>query len=221
MNDHFLQSRPRLLTSIALAFVVTFILGFFYIPLNFSFLEKFLIAYNFFQWSYFFSLLQLILTTGHHKIREKALSQDENANFVLAFSIVASILTLVTIAFELSSAKQSFGISKSIHLILPAITLLGVWSLLPTMFAIHYAHLFYLQEDNNKKPLHFPDHPTNPDYFDFLYFAANIAVASQTADVEVMSSRMRRIVTLQCILSFLFNTSVLALGINVAASLLQ
>jgi len=91
----------------------------------------------------FLSLFQLIMTTGHHKIKARALSQDENANFVLAFSVLASILTLIAIAFELGSAKQAYGMSKSVHLILPAITLIGAWSLLPTMFSIHYAHLFF------------------------------------------------------------------------------
>jgi len=107
------------------------------------------------------------------------------------------------------------------HLILPAVTLLGVWALLPTMYAIHYAHLYYLTENEEKRPMRFPDAHITPDYLDFLYFSVTITVASQTADVCVTSKRGRRLVLVQSVLAFLFNTSVLALGINVAASLLN
>ena len=55
---------------------------------------------------------------------------------------------------------------------------------------------------------------------DFLYFSFTIGAAAQTSDVSVTSSRMRRIVLVQTVLSFLFNTTVLALAINVAAGML-
>ncbi len=189
--------------------------------INLSILEKILVAYNIFQWSYLLSLLGVIFTSHYMRIKEQALREDESANFVLSIASISSLVSLITIALELSSARDVHGISKTIHLALPAITLIGAWSLLPIMFAIHYAHLFYLTNDVKKKPLVFPDNPENPDYFDFLYFSMNIAVASQTADINVNSKRARRLVLAQCILAFLFNTSLLALGINVAASLLQ
>ncbi len=221
MKKNILETRPRITFSILFTFLVMFFLSFIQFPFLLSNLEKLLIAYNIFQWSYLINLLNLMFKTSHQKIQERAKAQDESANFVLGLSSVASFLTLVAIAFELSSAREAHGLSKSVHLILPAITLLGVWSLLPAMYAIHYAHIYFLTHDQNKLPIKFPDNPEKPDYFDFLYFSINIAVASQTADVTINSSRIRRLVILQSILSFLFNTSVLALGINVAASLLQ
>lgn len=221
MKKNILESRPRILLSLLFTFLVMFLLSFIQFPFLLSNLEKLLIAYNIFQWSYLLNLLNLMFKTSHQKIQERAKAQDESANFVLGLSTISSFLTLVAIAFELSSARDAHGISKSVHLILPAITLLGVWSLLPTMYSIHYAHIYFLTSDHSKLPIKFPDNPEKPDYFDFLYFSINIAVASQTADISICSSRIRRLVILQSILSFLFNTSVLALGINVAASLLQ
>ncbi len=59
-----------------------------------------------------------------------------------------------------------------------------------------------------------------PDYWDFLYFAANLGAAAQTSDVMITSPSMRRLVLGHTILSFLFNTTILALAVNVGAGLL-
>ena len=110
-------------------------------------------------------------------------------------------------------------------------TVLGAWVLVPTMFTLTYASLFY--QAGSAHPAHtgglasdgrglaFPGEGQGfkPDYFDFLYFAFTIAVASQTADVAVTSQRMRRLVLLQSLLSFGFNTAILAFTINLAASM--
>ncbi len=221
MKSSFFKARPRLIFSIFLTLVFALILQHSIFQAILSSLEKSLILYNVFQWSYLISLLFLIFTSSFKRIKERAISEDESANFVLGISSLSSIVTLITIAFELGSTKEAHGALKSVHLILPAITLIGVWILLPVMYAIHYAHLYYLNDNQDKRILKFPDNPEYPDYFDFLYFSATIAVASQTADVSVNSKRGRRLVLAQSVLAFLFNTSVLALGINVAASLLN
>src|SRR3954471_2114409 len=89
-------------------------------------------------------------------------------------------------------------------------------------FALHYAHDYYGGPGADRGGLAFPkDSPErDADYWDFLYFAVTIGAASQTSDVTVVSHRTRRYVLAHTILSFLFNTTVLALAINVGASLL-
>ncbi len=221
MINRFLRVRLRFIASLVLMGLSALSFELLDLAKKLSLLEKILISYNVFQWTYLLSLVFIIFTTSYRKAKEEALAQDESANFVLGFSSIASVLTLITIAFELSSAKEAHGLHKSLHLALPAITLIGVWVLLPTMFAIHYAHLYYQTENEEKRPLQFPDKPMYPDYFDFLYFSVTISLASQTADIAVHSKRGRRLVLIQSILSFIFNTSVLAFGINVAASLLN
>lgn len=221
MEQSFLHARPRFLFSVSLCAMTIGVLNFTQLAEKFSLLEKVLVSYNVFQWTYLLSLLIFAFTASHRKIKDHARAQDESANFVLAFSSISSVLTLVAIALELTAAKEAHGLHKTMHLVLPAVTLVGVWALLPTMYAIHYAHLYYLTDVESKRPLKFPDNPEYPDYFDFLYFSVTISVASQTADVSVNSKRGRRLVLIQSILAFLFNTSVLALGINVAASLLN
>jgi uncharacterized membrane protein len=77
-------------------------------------------------------------------------------------------------------------------------------------------------KDNDGGGIKFPDETANfePDYSDFLYFSFTIAVASQTADVVITNRSVRRLVLLQSVLSFVFNTAIVAFTINMAASLL-
>ena len=99
------------------------------------------------------------------------------------------------------------------------LTILISWVFLHTLFTIHYAHHFYGGADE-ESGLKFPDGIDEPGYWDFLYFSFTIGVAAQTADVAVSSTSMRKLTLLHAVLSFLFNTTILALAINVGASLL-
>jgi uncharacterized membrane protein len=94
------------------------------------------------------------------------------------------------------------------------------------MFALHYAHDYFAATDTMddgpdslRGGLSFPQ-TENPDYYDFLYFAYVIGVASQTADVSITSKAMRKTALVHCILAFFFNSAVLALTINIAAGLI-
>ena len=89
------------------------------------------------------------------------------------------------------------------------------------VFALHYAHEYYRPEDpasDARGGLEFPGCP-KPDYWDFLYFATSIGATSQTSDVAIRSRALRRLVMLHAVVSFVFNTMILALTVNLAASL--
>jgi uncharacterized membrane protein len=91
--------------------------------------------------------------------------------------------------------------------------------MLPVIFALNYASLYYAAD----KPggLGFPtsDPAFEPDYTDFLYLSFAIAVAFQTSDVNILSRPMRRLVLVQGVVAFFFNSAILALTINAAANL--
>jgi uncharacterized membrane protein len=109
---------------------------------------------------------------------------------------------------------------KYAHIGLAIFTIMSSWAFTHMMFALHYAHDYFANCINSKPPgLEFPGEEA-PDYGDFLYFAFVIGTSGQTADVSFTSNAMRRIGLLHCVLAFLFNTTVLALTINIAASLL-
>ena len=87
-------------------------------------------------------------------------------------------------------------------------------------FALYYAHDYYLPDDGGDAQggLEFPGTEV-PDYWDFLYFATSIGATSQTSDTAIKSHSLRRLVTLHSVIAFFFNTAVLALTVNIAASL--
>lgn len=153
------------------------------------------------------------------QIRYRASLQDEGQFVILILVIVAAIASLAAIVAELAVAKNMQGSFKYAHIGLALFTIVASWAFTHMMFALHYAHDYYAAS-TNKRPLGlaFPAEET-PDYGDFLYFAYVIGTSAQTADVSFTSKPMRRVGLLHCVLAFLFNTAVLALTINIAASL--
>ena len=98
-------------------------------------------------------------------------------------------------------------------------TVVRSWILLPTEFALPFASRFYRSPHGSGPRFPQADAGFKPDYGDLLYFSVTIALASQTADVSVVTAPMRRLVMLQALVSFGFNTAILAFTVNIAASL--
>ena len=151
-------------------------------------------------------------------IRARAARQDDGRQAILIILLLAIAASLAAIAGLLSEAKASAHDLRLLHLVLAASTILMAWFVTQAVFTLHYAHEFYRPSDGQKSinGLDFPG-DSNPDYWDFLYFATSIGAASQTSDVSVRTKTFRRLVTLHAIISFLFNTAILALAINLAA----
>jgi uncharacterized membrane protein len=100
-----------------------------------------------------------------------------------------------------------------------ALTIFSSWSFVHTSFAPHYAHEYYGEGANQRRGgLNFPGEEGEPDYWDFLYFAANLGATGQTSDVTITSRGIRRVALAHTILAFLFNTTILALAVNIGAS---
>jgi uncharacterized membrane protein len=111
------------------------------------------------------------------------------------------------------------GLLRGAHVALAGFTVLTSWAFIQIMFTLHYAHTYYAAACHGRPVgLRFPD-DDHPEYGDFFYFAAIIGTSGQTADVPFVSKHMRRIGSLHCILAYLFNTTVLAMLINIAAGL--
>jgi uncharacterized membrane protein len=96
-------------------------------------------------------------------------------------------------------------------------TLVLAWLFTNTIYAIHYAHLAYIQPDAGDCGLEFPG-TRQPVYWDFVYFAFTLGMTFQTSDVTITDPRIRRVVTVHCFAAFVFNIGVLAFTINVLGS---
>ena len=211
-----LFARLRLLISIIVGVICYYVL-----PAQLGTLQRLLIGWNVLAWLYLIFIWFRMLRTEVKDIQHIAKMQDQSAALVLGMVIIACMVSIVAILSELSSLHHLTGTPRVLHLLLTAMTLVVSWALLPSSFAMHYAHHHYLHRSKDVTPMIFPEKPDDPDYWDFLYFAFTIAVASQTADVATGTTEMRKITLLQSVISFIFNLAILGLSVNVGAGLLS
>jgi uncharacterized membrane protein len=178
-----------------------------------------LIGWNVAVWLYLILASWMMWHADHRRLRRVALAQAETVHTALAVVVVASVVSLIGVVVELSAAKLSGASHALPHLALAFATVIGSWLLLPTMFALTYASRYYRVAPGGGLAFAGADATFDPDYGDFLYFSFTIAVAGQTADVDVATSPMRRLVLLQALLSFAYNTAILALTVNSVAGM--
>jgi uncharacterized membrane protein len=179
-----------------------------------------LVSWDAAVWTYLALMWIEMARADHVRVRDIAQREDENATVVLTVICFATVASIAAIVLELASSKGGSGSAAGLsHYVVTAVTLIGAWFLIPTIFTLHYARLFFAA-DKQETALKFPDHKLDPNYWDFLYFSFTIAVASQTSDVVLRSREVRRVALAQSVLSFYFNVAVLGLCINMAAGLL-
>lgn len=155
------------------------------------------------------------------EIRARAGLDDEGRAMILGLVLGATVAAIVAVALELSLAKDSHGLERTLRVALAFATVAASWFMAHLIFAIHYAHGFYGRSSGaalSGGGLHFPGEE-EPDYWDFLHFAVIIGVAAQTADIEIASKPLRRLCTVHALFSFAFNTVIVALTINLLAGL--
>jgi uncharacterized membrane protein len=153
------------------------------------------------------------------QLRERYRAEDPSAPVILLVVVSASVLSIAAIVAFLATLKSVPPPDKVSHILLATLTIIDSWLLVPTVFTVHYADMFYSEEPPHQ-PLVFPDTP-QPVFWDFVYFSFTIAAACQTADVCTRQVAIRRVVIIQSIISFLFNVTILGFAINITAGLLS
>lgn len=168
----------------------------------------------------FLALTLLFMMRGADlaRIKQRAIAHDEGGRFILVLTILAAIASVGALVAELSIAKGTPGAEWRI--VLAAGTVVLSWTFVQIVFAMHYAHVYYLEEAEGlpKGGLEFGE-CGEPDYWDFVHFALVLGATSQTADITFSTKEMRRIGTLHTLVAFGFNTAILATMINLAAAL--
>ena len=136
--------------------------------------------------------------------RARALSQDQSGWMLSSLLLLSVFVSVGAIALMLQHVKDFAAAQRTAHLALSMLALAASWLLMHTIFAFHYAHLFYQHESRGHcdgAGLQFPgDQP--PDYFDFLYYAHVVGMTSQVSDVVVTGRHMRRLTLLHSLLAF-------------------
>ena len=138
---------------------------------------------------------------------------------VLTMMATAALMSIGAIVVELAVVKELKGELRNAHIALIGLSVVTSWAFTQVMFALHYAHEYYFRVAHGELgglELH-GGHA--PDYGDVLYFSSVIGTTGQSADVSLTNRRMRRIGTVQYVLSFFFNATLIALTINIASGL--
>ncbi len=154
--------------------------------------------------------------------RDHALGQDQSGYIIFLFVVGAACASIVAIGFVVGTISKLAFWPRAWHLALTIDALISSWLLIQTVFAFHYARRYYAvlrRKPSTQAELLFPG-GGEPDYLDFAYYSFVVGMTSQVSDVAVSSRRMRRLTLIHSVLAFVFNIAVLALSINIIASVL-
>ncbi len=156
--------------------------------------------------------VMMLRSAHHHNIRRHAIMQDDGRFLILIVTALGAFASIAAIVFELGAGHGGEGLA------LAALTITLSWAVVHTAFALHYAHDYY--RGNRPGGLQFPsgDKGDHADYWDFVYFSFVIGMTAQVSDVGITDKLIRRTATVHGIISFVFNTALLALTVNIAAS---
>ena len=182
-------------------------------------IARLLVGWNVGVFLYLLLAAHMMFWSPHERMRRRALQQDEGRMVILALVVAAALMSLGALVAELSVVRDMNGALRYGHIALTVLTIVSSWVFTQMMFALHYAHDYYANEQRgNPGGLLFPGGHA-PDYGDFLYFSCVIGTSGQTADVNIDGRVMRRTALVHCVLAFFFNTTLLALSINIASGL--
>lgn len=210
---HQLRLRPRLLTAVLAGSLLAAAW-----PGVTGLQTRLLIGWNLVVWIYLpLALWMMLGRATAQDVQARARQLNEGVPVVLVLAVLGALASLAAITLELQAARQAHDTR---YVVLALATVAGSWLLLPIEFGLAYASLYH-REGKGRHGLEFPGDDEAPDYADFLYFSITVAATSQTSDVVVSAKHMRRLVLLQALLAFLFNTGVLALSINILAGLIS
>ena len=217
------RDRPRILAAIIVGLLVALTLWMMPNPLRAS--TRGVISWDAAALTFIVLMMMMMRGSDVGKIQATAAEQDEGQGLTLLLSTLAAAVSVLGIAAELGIAKADSEPTKALRVGLAFATIAISWFFIHLIFAIHYAHEYYSPETcpdqeghHERGGLGFPG-DEQPDYWDFVHFAVIIGVASQTADVSFTRKPLRHIGTVHGLLSFVFNTVVLALTINLLAGL--
>jgi uncharacterized membrane protein len=201
-------SRPRTFISIAIGIVAFFVL-----PGSPRLVTRFLISWDIFVTLYLVLAYIMMFRCDLAHIRRNAVLQDDGRFLILLVTALGAFASIAAIVFELGAAQRGGP-----QLALATLTIALSWATVHTTFALHYAHDYY----RGARPggLQFPsgDQHDHADYWDFVYFSFVIGMTAQVSDVGITDKTIRRTATAHGIISFFFNTALLALMVNIAAS---
>jgi uncharacterized membrane protein len=210
----FINGRKRLLSSTLAGLILLALL-----PGDIRWTTRFILAWDLTALLYISLIMWMIRCSTVEDCQDHAALNDEG-DWVILLLVIASVwASFACIAVELPGLKSPRH-SLWLGVFITGLTVVLAWTFTHTVFTLHYANVYYRPDEDGPGGLLFPG-DREPDYRDFLYYSFVIGCAAQTGDVATVSRAMRHLTMVHGIVAFAFNTAVLALTINVGASLLS
>lgn len=217
LSPALIMARPRLSGAavVGLAMGATLLFGF---HLRAS--TSVILSWDTFCLAFLAAAFFMVADESPEAMSARAATQDEGQGIILLLITLATAASLSAVAAELVLVKGAKPPIYALHAALAVGTVAVSWLVMQVVLALHYAHEYYAAGDDGAPMggLQFPGVEA-PDYWDFLHFAIIIGVASQTADICIADRRLRRLGTVHSLISFVFNTLIIALTINLVAGL--
>jgi len=175
--------------------------------------------------AFFILVIVMMARSTPQTMRRRAAIQDPGRTVLLIAVLAGALFSIAALVFLQKSLKGAVGGEPAVHLALIGGTIMLSWALAHTIFTLHYAHAYYgPAEDEDDADglvggLQFPSED-HPDYWDFMYFSFVVGMTCQVSDVQVTGRDIRRLTLGHGVISFFFNTIILALTINVIAGVI-
>jgi uncharacterized membrane protein len=192
--------------------------AFLLLPTSWSYVTRLLLSWDLAVTAFLAAIYLWTRNLTAEQIRSHCSEEDPSGRIILITVTTAALLSLVATVELVATLRHVENGERFWHLSLAAVTLIDSWLLLPTMFTMHYADMFYNARAADR-PLAFPQ-TDMPLFWDFAYFSFTIAAACQTADVLTTRLAIRKVVIAHELISFAFNAFVLGFAINVTAGLI-
>jgi uncharacterized membrane protein len=212
-----ISSRPRLFTGL-----VVMLLAWPLLPATLKATTRFIVAWDIGVLVFLALAAHLFVTASPDDMPAAAEAQQEGEWTIFWLTLAVVVVSFVAVSSEFVAIKSGPPASRGLQVTLVSVTLLQSWLVTHVTFALRYAHEFYARDlggPDVDRGLDFPGE-TEPDYLDFLYFSLVLGMTFQVSDVQITSRKLRRVATLHGLVSFLFNTVIVAFTVNIAAGLM-
>ena len=205
------------LQRILLSLVVALLIFYFTHKSNFGIAFNATIIWDIFAFMFITICWIVFFTRSQSDIKRVSNIDDGSRFFVLVSILITTFASMFAVLLLITATKDQAKGNEVIALLIAVGGMISSWIMVHTLFAFHYAHMYY-QGENKNEELDFPGN-ASPDYIDFAYFSFIIGMTFQVSDVSIPSRRMRRTVLAHSLLAFALNTFVVALTINLIAGL--
>jgi len=196
------------------------VLAYLLTPANFETETRYLISFVAFALALIAVIIVAMATADRTHIHMVANQADPGRYATFVFAVLLCSGGLFSVGFLLQGLREMGQDKMMIHIVVAIAAMAEAWVLLHLMFSLRYAHMYFDERQQKESGLQFPGDEPN-SYWDFAYFSFTIGMTAQTSDVGVCNPLMRRVVLVHGLLSFAFNTAVVALGVNLLSSSLS